>query len=438
MPSPPLATAALGGPARPWRRTLSVGVAAAIILCTGQAALLLATLRSGSPCEEPRTGALGAGVGGQSEKESTAATFPHRRDESSIAARQARWDLWPYGESLAQPGLRLGIVTGGSSDLFGGGAGAYGDATSCLLLLLARRRRYAFYAERAMQRYGSDRPVAWQKVRLLLERLDDVDLIVWADADIAWTAGEVDLAALFTRQLSTRAACTRNLGQERWDAVAGSMAVASVWEANSASGIILWASADVRPRQRRNMNLNSAVLALRTGTDAKRFLEAVWAEGNEPLSFQRHNPGWRKQPPGHHYWGWPFEQGGVWAVLDRERDLLQRTCIVAAGTLHSVEYHRWQPGGALSAHMPGMPAMDRRRAACSHLAAAITEPGCCTNALKHCPDLFAGRLIAAHAEGLCEHCLPLKGHAAVVAAASDDASSESDWSLFDCGCLRPQ
>merc|ERR1711966_40726 len=65
---------------------------------------------------------------------------------------------------------------------------------------------YAFYAERALQRFGTDRPVAWQKVRLLLDRLEDVDLIVWIDADIAWTEPETDLAENFLQEIQSRLA----------------------------------------------------------------------------------------------------------------------------------------------------------------------------------------------------------------------------------------
>jgi hypothetical protein len=365
-------------------------------------------------------------------------------EAAALTDRRARWDSWPFGDE-AQNGsspIRVGIVTGGSSDLFGGGASAYADATSCLLRLFAEQHGYAFYAERALQRFGADRPVAWQKVRLLLDRLHDVDLIVWIDADIAWTEPDVDLAEMFLQRLSTRSTCVGNLGQPRWDDVAG--AVAPEGGTESVDGFFLWASADVRPRQERNMNLNSAVMALRSGMRAQRFLEAVWAEGDDPLSYRRHNPGWRKQPPGHHYWGWPFEQGAVWAVLDRDHEMLRRTCVTSVGTLHSVQYHRWKQGSTLGAHMPGMPSEDRRKAACHHLASALVAPGRCGRALRQCPDLFSGRLVAAHADGLCAHCLgpgaieiSADGAQSVGHAASPaENTSVADWSHFDCSCLQ--
>jgi len=318
-------------------------------------------------------------------------------------------------------------VTGGSSDLFGGSPTAYGDATVCLMHMLAKRRGYALYAERAMQRYGADRPVAWHKIRLLRERLADVGLLIWVDADIAWTAEDVDFPDLFFRRLSTRDACVGHMGQARWQDAAG----AAAGREGAGGAMFLWSSADVRPKQEKNMNLNSAVLALRSGNLSRHFLDAVW-------EFTRHNAGWRKQAPGTHYFGWPFEQGAVWAVLDRERALLERACVVEAGVLHSVQYHRWVPGGPLGAHMPGMPSEDRRRAACSHLATALAGPGRCSAALPGCPDLFAGRLLSPHVPGLCAHCLgPDSGETPAPGAALSGPAGASDFSNFDCGCLRP-
>merc|ERR1712203_202297 len=142
-------------------------------------------------------------------------------------------------------------------------------------------------------------------------------------------------------------------------------------------------------------------MALRGNSeDSRRFLAEVWALGQDPLGFTKHNPGWRKQPPGHHYWGWPFEQGAVWEILDRDRELLKRTCVTAVGALHSVQYHRWSRGSTPAAHMPGMSADDRRKAACRHLSDEIlSQVDRCSETLRSCPDLYAGRVIAAHANG---------------------------------------
>lgn len=381
-------------------------------------------------------------------------------DDMVRAALSSRWEIWPYGSGLIEAGdssseRRVGLLTGGSSDLFGGGNGSYGDATVCLMRFYALQRGYAFYAERAMQRLGQlgdlvDRPVAWQKIRLLAERLDDVDLIVWVDADIAWTRADVDLTDLFFRRLSTLAACNGHLGQAKWDAVGGTAAIeeepskddswllSDRFQARSESDalLFLWASADVRPRQKQNMNLNTGLIALRAGPASKRFLQEVWSEGDDLLSFTRHNPGWRNQPPGSHYFGWPFEQGAIWSVLYRNQDFLSRTCIVELGVLHSVQYHRWHAGGPLGAHMPGMSNQERRQAACHHLGLATRdgEAGRCGQMLRTCPDLFAGRLLAPHAEGVCAHCL---GAAFVdPKELAKSIRNVSDFSHFDCSCLR--
>lgn len=351
------------------------------------------------------------------------------------AARRARWELWPFdGDGAPSKALRVGLVSGGSSDLYGGTPKAYGDATGCLLRLFAQRRGYALYIERAMQRLGLDRPVAWQKIRLLAERLADVDLLVWIDADVAWTASDADLVDTFLRRLSTPEACVGNLGQERWTGIAGANTKEhrSLGERDDGA-VFLWVSADVRPKQTQSMNLNTAMIALRAGDDSRRFLDAVWAEGDDPESFHQHNRGWRKQPPGHHYYGWPFEQGGIWSVLGRYDALLRRTCVTAVGALHSVQYHLWQPGTpTLGVHMPGMVDVDRRSVACEHMQTTVGRNlERCGEVLEQCPDIYAGHLLAIHARGLCAHCLGLSAEMSV----NSSDSSESGWSNFDCSCL---
>lgn len=417
-----------------WTRARGlVAFALAACFCVAQLALLRAASRTAdcavaAAAPKPST-TWGTPARVPGAAAATATTAAVGEADGRAAAQMARWELWPFGEQ--QPGagagaVRVGVVTGGTSDLFGGGGEAYGDATACLLRRLAQRRGYAFYAERALQRFGADRPVAWQKIRLLAERLMDVDLLVWVDADVAWTATEADLADVFLRELSTPAACIGHLGQSKWEGVAGVGVNSSGIDATG--GIFFWASADVRPKQH-NMNLNSAVIAIRSGGESRRFLAAVWEEGNDLFGFTKYNPHWRKQPVGHHYWGWPFEQGGIWAVLEREPSFLRHACVVKVGRLHSVQYWRWQPVGPLGAHMPGMTNADRRKAACKHLGSAVAEqPSQCGEMLRQCPDLFVGRLLAAHADGLCAHCLGTMPQV--------EANSSEDWSLFDCGCLR--
>lgn len=243
-----------------------------------------------------------------------------------------RWELWPYPRTRhglqAFQKTRVGIVTGGSSDLFGGGDGSYGDVTACLFRLYALAQGYAFFVERAMQRFGNDRPVAWHKLRLLLDRLSDVDLLLWVDADIAWTNHTARIEEVLLQHLSSPKAC-RNLGQGRWSDLS---------EVDS-NEIFLWASADVRPKQ--ELNLNSAVLAFRNGPTSRYFLTTAIEEGKDPLGFTRHDPKWQARAPGNHYWGWPFEQGAFWNILTGNRDLLERTCVVEVGLLHSVQYKRW-------------------------------------------------------------------------------------------------
>eukprot|EP00747_Dinoflagellata_sp_TGD_P202353 gnl/TRDRNA2_/TRDRNA2_75868_c1_seq1.p1 gnl/TRDRNA2_/TRDRNA2_75868_c1~~gnl/TRDRNA2_/TRDRNA2_75868_c1_seq1.p1 ORF type:complete len:126 (-),score=14.67 gnl/TRDRNA2_/TRDRNA2_75868_c1_seq1:4-348(-) len=66
----------------------------------------------------------------------------------------------------------------------------------------------------------------------------------------------------------------------------------------------------------------------------------------------------------------------------------------------------------------------------------MAVPGACGHAMRRCPDLFAGRLIAAHAEGLCVHCLGPGAAGGNQWLELGGANASSDWSQFDCACLR--
>ena len=58
--------------------------------------------------------------------------------------------------------------------------------------------------------------------------------------------------------------------------------------------------------------------------------------GDEPSFFQKHDPGWKTTPKNNSdpYFGWPFEQGGIWEVFtSRPEPYLRHLCVAAPGVL---------------------------------------------------------------------------------------------------------
>ena len=89
------------------------------------------------------------------------------------------WTRWP-------PSSPLGIVSGGTSDLFSD-ALSFGNSAACFLEAYAARHVYALYIERQLERFNMTRHAAWAKLPLivaLLQSQQSLPILVWIDLDI--------------------------------------------------------------------------------------------------------------------------------------------------------------------------------------------------------------------------------------------------------------
>jgi hypothetical protein len=68
------------------------------------------------------------------------------------------------------------------------------------------------------------------------------------------------------------------------------------------------------------------------------FLQRVWEVGNDVNTFKKHDPWWRLKTPCTDYWGWPWEQGGIWDVLaDSSRlEFLKGTVFLPSKGMHAL------------------------------------------------------------------------------------------------------
>jgi len=273
----------------------------------------------------------------------------------SIAGVHPRaWTRWP---TTGTPGL--GIVTGGTLDVFRDGADgpslspAAGPVAACLLEAYATQHGYALYVEQDLQRWGLDRPwvaagtnlLSWAKFPLmgaLLRSQPTLPILVWVDMDVLLLNASVSLLM----RLTTMPDCSAGLlgawdretlwylppwrkndfNSTRWRQQRWASQLASTGESS-----YFWFGRDVNANYK--LNVNSGFFALRNVPLAHDLLELAWAAGNDPEHYKQHDPGWRGKAPGSAYFGWPGEQGGLWDALTNSSRYLRRLCVATPGWL---------------------------------------------------------------------------------------------------------
>ena len=260
-----------------------------------------------------------------------------------------------------------------------------GDVTNlnyslCMSLLYARRHDYAFHISfdltkehnRSYANCSAGSMSAWNKIPLLQRLINDVDVIVWMDLDtlISDDSFAIGLDKFLPVHIHSQSEC---LPSSSADYLEGMYIPSKI---GTGEGVVradgkpttrhmgtavahyslddmfgadtepfLWVSQDLNPEYA--VNLNTAVMAIRACPLALAFLQAVWEAGADPSYFKRstsiHNPlypvsanscyrfdpMWYVKEPCSGYWGWPWEQGGIWGVLsDPARGRFRRgTCI---------------------------------------------------------------------------------------------------------------
>lgn len=187
--------------------------------------------------------------------------------------------------------------------------------TTCIAKLYAMNMGYAFKLVTNLENVSSriygpcpaEKMSAWHKIQLVRTYLPDVDYILWLDLD-----------ALIVRPTITLDNILNPLYKETTDLGAwmcASKGQDAYHRSITGSDVdpFFFASKDINPRY--NINLNTGVFAVKNSPLAFDFLKRVWEVGDDVNAFKKHDPWWRHKTPCTDYWGWPWEQGGIWDVL---------------------------------------------------------------------------------------------------------------------------
>mmetsp|Transcript_120363 Transcript_120363/g.374777 ORF Transcript_120363/g.374777 Transcript_120363/m.374777 type:complete len:325 (+) Transcript_120363:96-1070(+) len=236
---------------------------------------------------------------------------------------QVKWTYFP-------PEPRLGIVTGGTPEEYE--EGSHGQKAALILMTYAKKKGYALYVDRNIGRYTA-RHHSWAKLHVMHQLLDDVPLLVWIDPDVLLTDMDFSLETLIKQS-----PC-KGAQQLRWD---------QYFPEEVQDDTFLWLSADTRQGGMDQYAVNTApgIMVLRSGPEAKEFLERVWRVGEIPNYYARHSYAARKKEG--QAGEWPYEQGAIWDVLaGMPSHYMRKACIAPVGHLHSLTDAKWKDSMAL-------------------------------------------------------------------------------------------
>ena len=250
--------------------------------------------------------------------------------KSTVTKSHNKWTYYPAGERRA----KYGIVTAGTPDRFFNFDEQPPPATysTCMAQLYARQHGYAFFVHKDLgavnnRSYGnckSQQMSPWNKVALVKQYLIDVDILLWVDLDGFFQNFSRPLEEALPMDVSRnpwlcRPSNATHLGRAIRDYASNDLP--------GSSPPFLWLSSDVSAEY--SVNVNSAVFALRQCEMAFTFLDAVWKVGDDKHAFKRHDFLYTMKWPCKQYWGWPWEQGGMWDVLSgKNRSYLRSTCVL--------------------------------------------------------------------------------------------------------------
>ena len=251
---------------------------------------------------------------------------------------------WLYYPKTNNEKVEYGIITGATSNYFTiNHKDLHSDSiyTSCLFLLYAKKHNYAYYINQNLgqvnnRSYGdcsSERMSPWNKIILIKQLLDDVNYLVWIDIDTVLDEisfrlpitsflptiplkSQLDCLPRYTNQSSTR----------QYGEFLQSFSLSELPGRNKEP--FLFASEDLSSFY--PININTAIFIIKNNQLAFEFLDDVWKVGDNPNYFKSLDNGWKKKFPCQGYWGWPWEQGGIWQTLmDYPKKYLNSICILS-------------------------------------------------------------------------------------------------------------
>jgi hypothetical protein len=252
---------------------------------------------------------------------------------------KADWDYYPDCKGKC----KYGIVMGGTPNLFEHQGDRLSEPgySACIASLYARHHGYAVVIHRDLgslsnRTYGecsSQQMSPWNKILLLQKYLPDVENLVWLDLDALINDGSFTLPIstfLPSIPLSSQKKCL-----PRWNGLTNTTNYGFRLRNKKISHLpgfkkkpFLFLGEDISREYA--VNVNSAILVIRNVPKAHQFLEDVWNSGNDEGMFKRYDISWRSKVPCTGYWGWPWEQGGIWEILSIDSaKYLSSICILS-------------------------------------------------------------------------------------------------------------
>jgi hypothetical protein len=250
---------------------------------------------------------------------------------------------WDYYPDCHGGKCKYGIVMGGTPNLFEmqGDRLSESEYSACVAHLYARHHEYAFVMHRDLgslsnRTYGecsSKEMSPWNKILLMSKYLKDVENLIWLDLDALINDASflLPISTFFpSLPLSSQKKCL-----PRWEGLTNTTNYGTRLKNKKISQLpgfkkkpFLFLGEDISPDYA--VNVNSAILVIRNVPKAVQFLQDVWNSGNDADMFKRYDPSWRSKLPCTGYWGWPWEQGGIWEILSIDsKKYLSSICILS-------------------------------------------------------------------------------------------------------------
>lgn len=248
----------------------------------------------------------------------------------SMDVNDKKWDLYPEFQDSSKK-EKYGIIMAGTSNKFPTRGGVENYVGPCIAKLYSQKHDYAFKLVTNLEdvdhrTYGSCGTFSqWNKIKLMQKYITDVDILLWVDLDAVISQFNKRLEEVLPNYMPGSACNSysdiRELGKNITTRKQSDLPGASPEP-------FFWATLDINPSY--SVNLNTAVMGMRRGSLANAFLEGVWNAGEDPHAFKRHDNYWTKKKPCKGYFGWPWEQGGIWDMLANtsQAEFLRATCVL--------------------------------------------------------------------------------------------------------------
>ena len=214
--------------------------------------------------------------------------------------RHGDWDFYPFVEDGKLP--EFGIVMGGTSDLFKKPQGDLdlGTFSTCVNKLYAMKRQYAFklatnLEDLSNRTYGGCSPkirtmAPWNKILLVIKYLSDVKNLLWIDMDAVIVRPNIPINFILNASHKVESQLGGWLGTHSFNKKKHRFRSNMT---GFSSEPFFWASQDINALYW--VNLNTAVFVVKNVPLAFEFLRDVWAIGDNPDHFKKHDKAWEKK-----------------------------------------------------------------------------------------------------------------------------------------------